>query len=60
MPNRQKMNNWLFSKTTNKNFVRNDHLSVEKRNLLNQHLDGILSKSELQGKLLELKVNEQD
>lgn len=55
------INSWLFQTKGNKRNRKHekvpDPLSAEKRNLLNDHLDGILTGDQLREKLLELKSN---
>ena len=49
-------NRWLFSNDPNRSIYKTtDHLTKEKRNLLNKHLDGELTKDELREKLKELR-----
>lgn len=62
MSGTQNVNSWLFNQDPFRTPTKKpaDHLAAVKRNLLNEHLDGELTKSELQEKLLELRANGQD
>ena len=56
MTHKTNMNSWLFSQDPNKQLYRSrDTMLPERRQLLNDHLDGLYTKDELKEKLLELK-----
>ena len=49
------INTWLFNPNRDRDYrINTDHMSRERRKLLNMHLEGELTKTELQEKLREL------
>lgn len=56
MSGRSNVHSWLFSNNPNKQLCRSrDTMLLARRQLLNDHLDGLYTQAELQVKLQELR-----